>query len=181
MRLQSGILPILRNTICTGLILLVAGLAGCTGMGYTLGSTLPPGARSVQVPTFINHCGEPRLETEATQAVISELQKDGTLEVVDRDTADFVLKVTLVSCDMKPLRYQRDNAKATSEYRVELSADILMTRTSTKNVAITKRVRGEYDFYTGSDMQSAKRIALPGACRDLAHDIVETVTEYWYD
>lgn len=159
---------------------LTAGLTGCAGFGYTLGSTLPPNLRSVYVPTFVNRSNEPLLEIEATKAVIQELQRDGSLKVVDKDTADFLLKVALVDCSLKPLRYDRDSGKTTAEYRLEITADIVLSRIQAKEFIVVKRVRGEFDFRPGGDLQSAKRAALPGACRDLAHDVVESVVEYWY-
>lgn len=181
--LENFRVMILRLTIC-GIVclccVLTAGLTGCAGFGYTLGSTLPPDLRSVYVPTFINRSSEPFLETEATKAVIQELQKDGSLKVVDKDAADFLLKVVLVNCSLTPLRYDRDSGKTTAEYRLEITADIVLSRIQTKEFIVVKRVRGEFDFRPGGDLQSAKRSALPGACRDLAHDVVESTVEYWY-
>ena len=55
-------------------------LTGCAS--YQLGSMLPNDIKTVYVPTFINKTGEPMIESEATQAAIRELQKDGSLKVV---------------------------------------------------------------------------------------------------
>ena len=60
-------------------------LSGCTG--YRLGSTLPADIKTIYVPTFVNKCGEPNLEGTATQAVLEELQKDGTLRIANRGKA----------------------------------------------------------------------------------------------
>ena len=52
------------------LIALVPLLGGC--LGYRLGTTLPPGIRSLHVPTFVNLTGEPGLESEtATTASVA--------------------------------------------------------------------------------------------------------------
>jgi hypothetical protein len=155
--------------------LAVAG--GC--VGYKLGSTLPPGIESVYVPTFINETGEPFVETETTRAAIQEFQKDGTLRVRDRAVADAILNVTVVEFELEPLRYERDRNKTTDEYRLTLTADVSFARAKDGEVLITRRVKGETDFLPGGDLGSAKRAALPQAARDLAHDIVESVVEYW--
>lgn len=166
-----------RATRAMAAVTVVLTLSGC--VGYRLGSTLPPGIDSVYVPTFINETGEPMVEVEATRAAIQAFQKDGTLRVLDREMADAILNVTVVDYELKPLRYQRDKNKTTQEYRLTLTAEVSFERTEDGEVIISRRVKGEADFEPGSDLSSAKRAALPQAARDLAHDIVECVVEYW--
>ena len=52
-------------------------LSGCAG--YQLGSSVPKDLRSIAVPTFENASGHPFVEAAATQAVLAELRRDGTL------------------------------------------------------------------------------------------------------
>lgn len=165
-----------KSQICVCIAVILC-ISGC--MGYRLGSTLPPGIKSVHVPTFINMCGEPQVETETTMAVIREFQKDGTLRIKGAGQADAILKVTLVGYKLEPLLYEPDQAKTTKEYRLKITADIIFSRTQTKEILVKKRVEGESTFMIAGDISSSKRSALPGAARDLAHDIVESVVEYW--
>ena len=151
--------------------------AGCAG--YRLGSTLPPGINSVHVPTFVNDCSEPRVEIECTSAAIEEFQKDGTLRVVNEKNADALLEVKIKAYALIPLRYQKDNAKATKEYRAIIKADVKFTRKDTGAIIVERLVEGETTFELTGDLTSAKRTALPLAAKDLAHDIVESVVEYW--
>ncbi|MDA1043962.1 MAG: LptE family protein [Verrucomicrobia bacterium] len=150
---------------------------GCAG--YRLGSSLPPNVRSVYVPTFINDTDEPSLETEVTRAVIQEFQRDGTLHVLDKSQADVVIDVRLVKFELEPLRYNRDQAKTAEEYRMRISAKLVLTRISTGEVMSERSVQGENFFDFSGDMGTSKRTALPLAAADLAHDIVESVVEYW--
>ena len=66
--------------LATGVLVLTQP-CGCVGLGYRLGSSLPPDIRSVYVPVFVNRTGEPRVETEATRAAKQEFQRDGTLHL----------------------------------------------------------------------------------------------------
>lgn len=150
-------------------------LGGC---GYTT-SMLPPGVRSVYVPAVINKCGRPGIEATTTSAIIQELQKDGSLKVVSAERADAILKVTVINYKLEPLRYDPENTKATIEYRLKLTADLEFKRVATNEVIRKKRVEGESTFEPIADLPSSERRALPEATRDLAHDIVETVVEYW--
>jgi len=163
------------------LMVLLAGLTACAGgcAGYRLGSTLPPEIQSVFVPTFVNKCGEPLVETEATRAVIQEFQRDGTLSVEERDLADTILEVSIVKYQLEPLRYERDRSKTTREYRLKLTADLVFKARESGKVIVQKRVEGEATFEPGNDLTTRKREALPEAARDLAHDIVEAVVESW--
>ncbi len=154
-------------------------LAGCTGLGYRLGSSLPPDIRSVYVPAFVNNSDEPMIETEATQAVISEFQRDGSLRIADIDSADAVLEVVLTGFKLEPVRYDRDDTRATSEYRMWIYADVLFTRTANGEEIARASVHGEHDFDPGGDLASAKANALPGAAANLARRIVRSVVEYW--
>lgn len=161
------------------LLPLAAGLllgSGCTG--YRLGSTLPPGIASVHVPTFVNRTREPQIEGETTRATIQEFQRDGTLKIADSRRADAFLDVALTDYRLQPLRYEKDRAKTTREYRMLLTAELVFKR-ATGEVVVRKRVVGEATFEPGSNLPTAKQEALPRAASDLAHRIVESVVEAW--
>lgn len=160
------------------LLLGTAGYMGCAG--YTIGSTLPAGLRSVYMPTFINQCGEPLLENDATTAARSEIQRDGTLQLAsDEGSADTILNVTLTDIKTEPIRYDSNNPKTTEEYRLKITAKFVFTQKSTGKVVLSKTVVGEKTFESTGDLSSAKRTAQPKACEDLAHKIVEGLVEYW--
>jgi hypothetical protein len=151
---------------------------GCTG--YKLGSNLPPNIRSVAVPVFVNQTGEPGLETLTTSATLQEFQKDGSLKVADRTTADTVVEVTLRKYKLTPLRYRSDRATTAREFRLTLEAEVTWRRLPSQEVlAHSTKVEGYKDFEALTDLPSARREALPDAATDLAHRIVRTVVDYW--
>jgi hypothetical protein len=152
-------------------------MAGC--VGYRLGSTLPPGIHVVHMPTFVNKTSEPRIDIETSQATLSEIQRDGTLSVGSLEKSDVILNVTLVGFKLDPLRYNSDSATTAQEYRLTITAKITLTHRLTKRVMTQATVQGEEDFTPTGDLSSAKRAAMPEAARDLAHDIVESIVEYW--
>jgi hypothetical protein len=133
----------------------------------------------VHVPAFVNRTGEPQLETVTTSATIREFQRDGTLRVSDAGSADLVLTATLKGFALEPLRFERDRAKTAREYRVRITAHIVFAKPGSDEALVDKTVQGEATFILSGDITSAKRSALPEAARDLAHDIVESIVEYW--
>ncbi len=158
---------------------LLAIFSGCAAMGYRLGSSLPPGINVVHVATLENRSGEPLLELEATQALIGELQREGTLSVGDADKADVVLVVVLETFSLEPLRYESDTSTSTSEYRMVIRAALELISRQSGNVLVRNNVRGETDFVLSGDLTSAKREAMPRVTADLAHQIVKSVVEFW--
>ncbi len=151
--------------------------SGCSG--YRLGTSLPPGINTVHVPVFENQTDEPLLEIEATQATISEFQRDGSLSVGAMDRADVVLDVQLLSFALQPLRFERDAATTTDEYRMTIQAALTLTDIKTGRTLMQARVNGETDFVPAGDLTSAKRANLPAATQDLAARIVRAAVEFW--
>ena len=161
---------------CAAVAVLLA--AGCAG--YRLGSTLPAGVRSVYVPTFFNKTGEPLMEADTTSATVREFQKDGTLRVMpSADLADLDLKVTLVKYGLEALRYEADNSKKAREYRLRIDAQVVCKRKGVDKPLVQKDVAGEATFFPEGGLSTAKQQALPDAADDLAHHIVEAITEAW--
>lgn len=167
-----------RWMVVPGIVVaVIAVLAG--GCAYQLGTTLPSDLRSIFIPTFVNKSGEPQLEIDTTRATITEFQKEGNLKVMPTDQADLVLTVTLTGLKMEPVRFENDNVKAATEYRVTLSADISVKKVRTGEVILKRSVSGDTTTLYSGDTTSTKRAAMPLASRDLALKIVDAVVEYW--
>ena len=159
-------------------ILVCLSLCGCGS--YRLGTTLPPGLRSIHVPTVANATTEPGVEASVTAALSEEFQRDGTLRVATAETADMTMEVTVTRFRLVPLRYNRDRTTTAEEFRLILTARVRVVRTEDGGVMIDRPgYEGETEFELNGDLRSAKRNALPDAARDLAHDIVESIVEYW--
>ncbi len=179
LRREGGLCLLKVALVCAGLVLLNAGGTGCSWMGYNVGSTLPPGIRSVFVPVFANQTGEPQLEFETTNAAIQEFQKDGTLRVAGKDQADAILEVKITRYDLAPVRYREDQRTTAREYRLTLTADMSFRKLANSEVLMTKTVTGEATFAVIGDLPTAQRNALPAAAKNLAHYLVRNVVEYW--
>jgi hypothetical protein len=152
-------------------------LTGC--VGYRLGSTLPPDIKTVYVPLFANKSREPLIENDATAATIAELQKDGTLKVVNAQKADVILECTLTGVSLNPLRYDRTDVTKPNEYRLTLSATFTLKRIQDQEILCEASVIGEATFPFYGNLVSAKQSAMPRASEDLAKRIVEKAIEAW--
>ena len=170
----------MKNNLLSGFLVVFLAmffLVGC--VGYRLGSTLPPDIKTVYVPLFKNATREPLVENDATSATIAELQKDGTLKVVNAENADVILECTLTGVSLNPLRYNRSDVTKPNEYRLTLSASFTLKRIRTQETLCEASVIGESTFPFFGNLVSAKQSATPRAAEDLAKRIVEKAIEAW--
>jgi len=141
---------------------------------------LPPDIKTVYVPTFVNKTAEPQIEMETTRYALAEFQRDGSLKIAPESAADATLEVKLTDYRLSPLQYDNSRLTAATEYRITLYASIVLTRRSDHKVIVEHpRCYGEGTFPVVGDLSSSKRVGLPIAAKDLAHDIVQKVTEVW--
>ncbi len=168
----------MRTLLLGGCAVAMISMTGC--VGYQLGSMLPPDINTVYVPTFENNTDEPLLEVNTTRAITQEIQRDGSLRIAGSEDADAVLEVTLIDFRLSPVAYDRDRRARAEEYRLIITADILMTRQTTGEVIVeSPGVWGEADFLLVGDLTTSKQTAIPRASQDLARQIVTRMVETW--
>lgn len=99
-------------------------LSGCAG--YHLGEVKPSvyaGIDSLHVPPFKNLTLEPRLSSLVTNAVITELQADGTYKVATKSNCDAVLVGTIREVRKRQLRAVRTDTLRSQELSLYLYVD----------------------------------------------------------
>jgi len=151
------------STVALCTIAATFGFAGC--LGYRVGTSLPPGIRTISAPTFANLSGEPLVELETTRATLAEFQKDGNLTIADAASADVLLKASILSLTTEPIRYERDNSRTPNEYRLLITASLVLTNRKDGKTMFQRTVIGDSVFEPGSDLTAAKRSALPKAAQ----------------
>ena len=168
-----------RNAGLWGLAIAVLFQMGC--VGYRLGSMLPSDIRTVYVYPVMNQTDEPLIETEVTRAVIQEIQKDGSLRVVrEPSEADAHLRSILTGYALSPLAYSDARRTTTEEYRLLLTASVVLTRRGSNAIVVeVPQVSGESTFLLTGDLTSSKRTGLPDAAADLGRRMVSSLVEAW--
>ena len=174
----------MKNKLAALSFVLSAAVIGLTLSGcatYKLGSMLPPEIRTVYVPTFLNETDEPFIEIDATRATVQALKIDGSLRLAGSpEIADSILKVTIVGYQLEPITYDTVRRTAANEYRLLISARVLLTNSKTGAViAENPLIQGESTFDVAGDFTSSKARGLPAAVRDLGSRIVPAVVEAW--
>lgn len=149
-------------------------LASCAG--YGLGGAKPPslaGVKSISVPMFSNGTLEPRAEALVTSAVTAALVQDGTYRLADRSSSDAVLEGKLKDIKYSTLRSSRLDSllaeELTNEVRIEWT--LRDSRDPTKILA-SGVSEGHSSFFVDSNLQTARRNALPDAFERAARNMV---------
>ena len=153
-----------------------------SGCGYKLGETRPTPMRSVRslaVPTFKNKTYEPRIEVIVADTLIKTLQEDGTYQIVATERADAILQGTITKIERRSIRSVQNNVLATAEFELVLEANYSVMDRVTGITLTEGRVRGRTTFFSGNDLQTIERQAIPLAAQDLAIQISTEISEGW--
>jgi hypothetical protein len=160
------------------LVALALALAGCAN--YHAGTSVPRELRTIAVPTFANASGMPQVEAIATQAVLTEFRREGTMKITERENAALEMEGRITHCKLDSLRFDHDSPYRTVEYRLVITADVkVYERASGKVVAKFTKVTGDDIFRAASDLPSTERDALPRAAARLAKTIVNETLMSW--
>jgi hypothetical protein len=160
--------------------------SGC--LGYHLGPVKPKymaGVNSVAVPTFKNNTLHDRVEVMLANALIKQIQQDGTYQVKDTDDADVIVRGVLINVGRSPTRSVFGNVLLTEEYALILRCRFDAYKRSTGQLIDHREVQGQTTFFVNgsvsiaADVNSQERQALPLAAEDLMVRYVSLLTEGW--
>lgn len=141
--------------------------------------------KTIAVPSFKNDTLEPRLEVLMANAVIKQLQQDGTYRVVDEKDADAILEGKVEEIERRPARGVRGNELLSREYTLALRARYRVYRRDNGMELESRTVGGTTSFFvTGSntltsDPNQDERQAIPLAAEELAVRLVSQISEGW--
>lgn len=159
--------------------------AGCAG--YQIGPIKPKTMREVTkiaVPTFKNETLEPRVEVLLANAVIKQIQQDGTYQITREEDADATLEGVLDEIVRRPSRGVRGNVLQTREFTLVLRIRYRVTDRSGR-ILEQRSVSGQTSFFvSGTDTLAAdtnqdERQAIPLAAEDAAVRLVSQISEGW--
>lgn len=148
---------------------LLAGLFLTSCAGYQLGEVKPgtyAGIEKIHVPPFRNLTLEPRLSSLVTNAVLAEMQADGTFQVATRGNSDAVLVGTIREIRKRQLRAVRTDTLRSRELSLFLYVEFHLEDPVT-GARIGKR--GYDEDGDGSDDGGEQESPLPEGKSDDSH------------
>lgn len=167
--------PVLRLAAA---VTVVGYISGC---GYALvgrGSALPPGVKSVSIPTFQNKSGEPELDIIVTSAVRDAFTVDGRLVVDDSGRADSTLTGVIESYSLQPVAFKSNGVA--SEYNVTLGVAITHKSARPEKILIKQRVSVDWRYVaqgTIATSEGQRLLATKEAAKKAAEALLSLVIE----
>ncbi|MCB1224502.1 MAG: hypothetical protein KDK99_01715 [Verrucomicrobiales bacterium] len=155
-------------------------LTSCAG--YQLGGVKPAHLAEVTriaVPTFKNNTLEPRLAVLVTNAVIKQLQADGTYQIVSKDDADAVLEAEINYVDRGQFRAVRNNVLRTSQLLVRLRTSYRLVSTADGTSLHRGQVIGESYIVLDPNWQISERQGMEDAAQRLGVTMASEISEGW--
>ncbi len=155
-----------------------------------LDSGIPEGSR-IAVGLVENNTDEPRLSSYVRSKIPELILLDGTLEIVDAESADYILAVTIISYNLNTIGEERiESAEADQrKYRssiFEVSVDLAYTVTPLNTgdptqTAIEATASGSADFSELVDIDIVRRDGLRRAVHHACSDMLATIAFPWPD
>ena len=171
--------------IVMAFVLIVALLL--SGCGYTLGEVKPTSMRRVNtlaVATFQNKTLCPRLEAQTADAVVKQIQQDGTYRIDTQDRADAILTGTIESVNRQPMRVYASNVLQTSEFDLVLVVQFIVKDRITGAVLSKGKAEGRTPFFVNSDSVNSDLVTdqnmnYPIAAQRMAERLTSKIAEGW--
>jgi outer membrane lipopolysaccharide assembly protein LptE/RlpB len=160
-------------------VVAIAGhIAGC---GYALvgkGSALPPGVKTVSIPTFQNKSGEPGLDLIVTSAVRDAFTMDGRLAVDDSGHADSTLTGVIESYSLQPVAFKSNGVA--SEYNVILGITITHKAQKPEKILIKQKMIVDWRYVAQGTIiasEGQRLLATKEAAKKAAEALLSLVVE----
>jgi hypothetical protein len=162
-----------------GLICLSFLLIGCAN--YKMGNT-PKGAgltniRVLYVPTAQNETDETAVPGPVTNAILQEIDRDGTFRHARKDECDAILEVTVKRIERSAIRQSTEQFLTTLQFQLLLTLEYRLYDVKEKKEVFPKTlVTGTTTFFVQGDQTESQRQALPLAAQSAAQNLVNALS-----
>ena len=148
--------------------------AGCSH--YSFSGSLPGYIRTASVPLFQNDTVEPGIVEDVTDAVSSAIISNGTMKVVGENSADAVVKGTIVNVIDEADTFSKD--EQAKQFRIRIFASVeFFDRVKNRAIWEEKNLEGwaRYEASNTAARDEAKR----SAAKMLAGLIIDKTLAGW--
>lgn len=161
------------------LLPLLALLCSCAS-NYQMGNT-PKGAgfqdiRILYLPSVVNETDETAVPGPVTNAILQEIDRDGTFRHARKDEADAILEVTVKKIERSPIQQSVEQYLTTLQYQLTITLEYRVYSMKEKKEVIGKSIiSGSTTFFVQGDQTESQRQALPLAAQNVAQNLVSAL------
>ena len=152
----------------------------CSCASYKMGSTPKGGGlediRVLYVPTAVNETDETAVPGPVTNAILQEIDRDGTFRHARKDESDAILEVTVKKIERSPIQQSVEQYLTTLQYQLTLTLEYRVYSMKDKKEVIAKTIAiGYTTFFVQGDQTESQRQALPLAAQNAAQNLVTSL------
>ena len=153
----------------------------CSCASYKMGNTPKGGGledvRILYVPTVVNETDETAVPGPVTNAILQEIDRDGTFRHARKDEADAILEVTVKKIERSPIQQSVEQYLTTLQYQLTLTLEYRVYSMKDKKEVIGKSIVSGYTtFFVQGDQTESQRQALPLAAQSAAQNLVTSLS-----
>ena len=152
----------------------------CSCANYQMGNT-PKGAdfqdiRVLYLPSVVNETDETAVPGPVTNAILQEIDRDGTFRHARKDEADAILEVTVKKIKRSPIQQSVEQYLTTLQYQLTITLEYRVYSMKEKKEVIPKStISGYTTFFVQGDQTESQRQALPLAAQNVAQNLVSAL------
>ena len=152
----------------------------CSCANYQMGNT-PKGAgfqdvRVLYLPSVVNETDETAVPGPVTNAILQEIDRDGTFRHARKDEADAILEVTVKKIERSPIQQSVEQYLTTLQYQLTITLEYRVYSLKEKKEVIPKAtIRGYTTFFVQGDQTESQRQALPLTAQNVAQNLVSAL------
>jgi hypothetical protein len=132
--------------------------------------------RVIYVPTAQNETDETDLPGIMTNAILQELDRDGTYRHARKDESDAILEVTIKKVERSPIRQSTEQFLTTLQFQLLVTVQYRLYNMKDKKDAFpNSTVIGTTTFFVQGDQTESQRQAYPLAAVNAAQAMVSSL------
>ena len=165
------------NPLSLGLLSLVL----CSCANYKMGNT--PKAegltdvRVLYIPTVQNETDETAVPGIVTNALLQEIDRDGTYRHARKDESDASLEVTVKKIERVSIRQSTEQFLTSLQFELILTLEYrLYNMKEKKEIIPPTQLKGTTTFFVQGDQTESQRQALPPAAINAAQNLVNAIS-----
>jgi len=138
-------------------------------------SGVTSGIKSITIPMFDNESLRYELENTFTKAVTDAFIEDNRLKVASEKTADAILLITIKTFERTPYSY--DESENVKEYKISISADILLKKRDSEEELF--KVRSFTEWATYYPETEVEEDGIDKVAKKFSEKILRGILESW--
>jgi len=169
----------LKISRALGWLLMLVGLSGWQGCAhYSTSGGMIGGIRSVAFPVAENETAEFGIGEQLSERITEAFTDDGRLRVIDEESADAMMYLTIRRLDDLPFTYTASEVTEQYRFRIYIDAELVRTADMEKLLEL-EELEGWGTYDAALPDEEGRELAVEGALDMVIEEVVDRTTSSW--